>query len=98
MGKAKRDNNDAIISNSAKNGFGSDVLIIFNPIENIHFLGSEEDINNFREFMRKHKKNTLFSTLDNDIKEILLEKGWTEEKFNSISQLEREQALRCAGI
>lgn len=96
MSKAKRDNNDAIISNSAKNEFGSDVLIVFNPIENIHFLGSEEDITQFRNFMNKHNmKYTLFNTLSSGVQEALLKKGWTQEKFDSVSQEERDHALKC---
>lgn len=97
MSKAKRDNNDAIISNSAKNEFGSDVLIVFNPIENIHFLGSKEDITQFRNFMNRHNmKYTLFNTLSSEIQEALSKKGWTQEQFDSISQEEREQAIRCS--
>lgn len=36
-----------------------------------------------------------FDTLDNEIREALLNKGWTSEKFDSISQEERDQAIRC---
>lgn len=36
-----------------------------------------------------------FDTLDNEIREVLINKGWTTEKFNSISQEERDQAIRC---
>ena len=99
MSKAKRDNNDAIISNSAKNEFGSDVLIIFNPIENIHFLGSKEDITQFRNFMNRHNmKYSLFNTLSSEIQEALLKKGWTQEQFDSISQQERDQAVKCIAL
>lgn len=93
MSRAKRDGNDAIISDDARNEFGSDVLIMFNPQSNVHFLGTEEDIEGFRNFM--NKKNKLFNTLDSNVRENLTKKGWTEEKFNSISQEERDHALRC---
>lgn len=93
MSRAKRDGNDAIISDDARNEFGSDVLIMFNPQSNVHFLGTEEDIEGFRNFM--NKKNKLFNTLDSNVRENLTKKGWTAEKFDSISQEERDHALRC---
>lgn len=93
MSRAKRDGNDAIISDDARNEFGSDVLIMFNPQSNIHFLGTEEDIEGFRDFM--NKKNKLFNTLDSNVRESLTKKGWTADKFDSISQEERDQAIKC---
>lgn len=33
--------------------------------------------------------------MDDTIKENLLKKGWTKEKFDSISQEERDQAIKC---
>lgn len=46
---------------------------------------------------RKLPKGTLttFDMMDNTIKENLLKKGWTKEKFDSISQEERDQAIKC---
>lgn len=41
---------------------------------------------------------TLFESLNKEIKEALLNKGWTQEKFNSISQLERDYATKCVGL
>ena len=38
---------------------------------------------------------TSFNTLSDSIQENLLKKGWTAEKFNSISQEERNQAVKC---
>ena len=50
--------------------------------------------------MRESKpvENTSFDTLDSEIKNALLKKGWTQEKFDSISQQERDYATRCASI
>ena len=50
--------------------------------------------------MRESKpvENTSFDTLDSEIKNALLKKGWTQEKFDSISQQERNYAARCASI
>lgn len=46
--QAKQKGNDAILSNKSKNEFGSDVAIIFNPNENVHFLGTKSDIKDFK--------------------------------------------------
>lgn len=39
--------------------------------------------------------NKTFASLNQDTKEALANKGWTEEQWNSISREEREQAIRC---
>ena len=39
--------------------------------------------------------NSSFEVLRAEEKEMLLNKGWTEEKFNSISQEERDYAVKC---
>lgn len=46
----------------------------------------------------KKKDITSFESLDAEIQEILLKKGWTQEQFNSISQDERDQAVKCIAI
>lgn len=38
---------------------------------------------------------TSFNTLSESAQENLLKKGWTEEKFDSVSQEERNQAIKC---
>lgn len=38
---------------------------------------------------------TSFNTLSDSMQENLLKKGWTAEKFDSISQEERNQAVKC---
>lgn len=38
---------------------------------------------------------TSFNTLSDSMQENLLKKGWTAEKFDSISQKERDQAVKC---
>lgn len=37
-----------------------------------------------------------FSSMETETREALEKKGWTEEMWNSISQEEREQAIRCS--
>ncbi len=39
--------------------------------------------------------NSSFESLDAEMKENLLKKGWTAEKFDSVSQEERDQAIKC---
>ncbi len=39
--------------------------------------------------------NSSFKSLSEDVQENLLKKGWTAEKFDSISQEERDQAIKC---
>lgn len=50
--------------------------------------------------MREPKKQdtTSFESLDADTQESLLNKGWTQEKFDSISQQERDQAVKCIAL
>lgn len=44
---------------------------------------------------RTTSSNTLFDTLNSTIQENLIKKGWTQEKFDSVSQEERDHALKC---
>lgn len=44
---------------------------------------------------RAVSSNTLFDTLNSTIQENLIKKGWTQEKFDSVSQEERDHALKC---
>lgn len=44
---------------------------------------------------RTASSNTLFDTLNSTMQENLIKKGWTQEKFDSVSQEERDHALKC---
>lgn len=50
--------------------------------------------------MRESKKQdtTSFESLDTEIQESLLNKGWTQEKFDAVSQQERDQAVKCIAL
>ena len=50
--------------------------------------------------MRESKKQdtTSFESLDAEMQESLLNKGWTQEKFDTISQQERDQAIKCIAL
>ena len=43
-------------------------------------------------------ENFYFDSLDPEIQMILFDKGWTKEKFDSISQQERDQAVKCIAL
>lgn len=51
----------------------------------------------FSDFMRKNLGVT-WGTLTNEEAEMLSKKGWTKEKFDSISQEERDQAIKCVAF
>lgn len=51
----------------------------------------------FSEFMRD-TLGVTWGTLNNTELEALQARGWSEEKFNSISQVERDNAIECAGL
>ena len=42
--------------------------------------------------------NSSWSAVDNETKKSLEAKGWTQDKFNSISQAERDNAVECVGL
>lgn len=51
--KAKENNNDAIISNKAKNEFGSDVAVVMNPQRDVSFLGTQDDLQRFSQWKNR---------------------------------------------
>lgn len=63
---------------------------IKSAIDNVGTFSRTNDDIRYREV-----PNSSFESLDTEIQENLLKKGWTEEKFDSISQEERDQAVKC---
>ena len=57
--QAKRNGNDAILSNKSKNEFGSDVAVVFNPNKNVHFLGTKSDIANFKKWKSRNQVSKI---------------------------------------
>jgi hypothetical protein len=43
-------------------------------------------------------ENFYFDSLDPEIQMMLFDKGWTKEQFDSISQAERDQAVKCIAL
>lgn len=75
---------------------GDTSFVVFNPnqiksaTDNIGTFSRTNDDIRYREV-----PNSSFKSLSEDVQENLLKKGWTAEKFNSISQEERNQAIKC---
>lgn len=82
-------------------------IVVFSPSQ-IYILGSKTDVKGFRNYMKNQGRiptiselrgatstTTSFNTLSDSMQENLLKKGWTAEKFDSISQEERDQAIKC---
>ena len=99
-------NKDGIIGQDSKNveaeiqGFKSisdgTEYVVFNPnqiksaTDNIGTFDSNNDDIRYRKV-----PTSSFESLSDTIQENLLKKGWTVEKFNSISQEERDNAIKC---
>ena len=45
--------------------------------------------------LAKKDKSSTWATIEDSDRETLTKRGWTEQQFNSVSQEERDQALRC---
>lgn len=69
---------------------GDDSNQIKSATDNIGTFSRTNDDIRYREV-----PNSSFKSLSEDVQENLLKKGWTAEKFNSISQEERNQAIKC---
>lgn len=82
-------------------------IVVFSPSQ-VYILGSKTDVKGFRNYMKNQGRiptiselrgatstTTSFNTLSESAQENLLKKGWTAEKFDSISQEERDQAVKC---
>lgn len=83
-------------SYDATSKFKSDIFIAFNSnqvksaTDNVGTFSRTDDDIRYREV-----PNSSFESLDTEMQENLLKKGWTAEKFDSISQEERDQAVKC---
>ena len=84
--KAKQDKNDAIISNEANNEFESDVIVIFNPKENVHLLGTKQDVEDFKNWKSLNKDKTNVSKVIDENGEPLLVWHGTTENFDVFSK------------
>lgn len=80
--RAKEKNNDAILGANTDNEFNSDVAVIFNAQENIHFLGTTQDIALFRQWLKKNKASKV---IDIKTDEPLVVYHGTNNKFSKFN-------------
>ena len=59
---------------------------------------SEKVINTTGYLSNLLPRKTDFNSVDSEIKETLIKRGWTEDKWNSISEDERQHAIKCYGV
>ena len=89
-------NNDgAILKTFDKSGFETQIYVkdpnqVKSATQNIGTFSRTNDDIRYRKV-----PNSSFESLDTEMQENLLKKGWTAEKFDSISQEERDQAVKC---
>lgn len=89
-------NNDgAILKTFDKSGFETQIYVkdpnqVKSATQNIGTFSRTNDDIRYRKV-----PNSSFEPLDTEMQENLLKKGWTAEKFDSISQEERDQAIKC---
>lgn len=94
--KAIKEGNDGVVYQNLYDPYLADNYGVFNPnqiksaTDNVGTFSRTDDDIRYREV-----PNSSFESLDTEIQENLLKKGWTAEKFDSISQEERDQAVKC---
>lgn len=77
------------------NNFRPSLIDYYRRINEGKYAGSTFKVPTISELRGVTSTTTSFNTLSDSMQENLLKKGWTEEKFNSISQEERDQAIKC---
>lgn len=87
-----------IVSGGSKNAVGFKIQLLTNKMFDNYKSDIIEELEYYNNRDSATEIQTLFDSLDPDIQMTLLDKGWTKEKFDSISQVERNQAIKCAGL
>lgn len=77
------------------NNFRPSLLSYYRRINAGEYARSEFKVPSISELRGTTSTSTSFNTLSESMQESLLKKGWTAEKFDSISQKERDQAVKC---
>ena len=77
------------------NSFRPSLISYYRRINEGKYSSSEFKVSTISELRGTTTTTTSFGTLSNNIQEALSKKGWTAEKFDSISQEERDQAVKC---
>lgn len=77
------------------NNFRPSLIYYYRRINGSKYVDSTFKVPTISELRGTTSTITSFNTLSDFMQENLLKKGWTAEKFNSISQEERNQAVKC---
>lgn len=77
------------------NNFRPSLIDYYRRINEGKYADSTFKVSTISELRGATSTTTSFNTLSNSMQENLLKKGWTAEKFDSISQEERDQAIKC---
>lgn len=77
------------------NDFRPSLINYYRRINEGKYADSTFKVPTISELRGTTSTTTSFNTLSNSMQENLLKKGWTAEKFDSISQEERDQAIKC---
>ena len=81
-------NDGVIFRDIYDNQMYGDVYVAFNSDQINYIAGQSGEVSTYGPIR--------FADMNSDIVKSLVKKGWTEEMWNSISQEEREQAIRCS--
>lgn len=77
------------------NNFRPSLIDYYRRINEGKYADSTFKVPTISELRGATSTTTSFNTLSGSMQEDLLKKGWTAEKFDSISQKERDQAVKC---
>ena len=77
------------------NNFRPSLISYYQRINEGKYNDSNFKVPTISELRGATPNTTTFNSLSESIRENLTRKGWTAEKFNSISQEERDQAVKC---
>lgn len=77
------------------NNFRPSLIDYYRRINEGKYADSTFKVLTISELRGTTSTTTSFNTLSDSMQENLLKKGWTAEKFDSISQKERDQAIKC---
>ena len=77
------------------NNFRPSLIDYYRRINEGKYADSTFKVPTISELRGATSTTTSFNTLSDSMQENLLKKGWTAKKFDSISQEERDQAIKC---
>lgn len=77
------------------NNFRPSLLSYYRRINAGEYAKSEFIVPSISESRAREVQYSSFGVLSTEVQNNLLKKGWTEEQFNSISQVERDHAIKC---